>query len=382
MAEESERPQLDPSLQPTDCSASWTDPAAGPGAESFGAAYEGVSLTSESSIAGGETAHLGGDGWSIADDAEEIRSEAEDSALGDDVPESTASLRSSLYQGVQENGRFYHKYKEGKYVLPSDEKEWDRLDLQHHLFLMTTDMKLALAPIVGDPAHVIDLGTGTGIWAIDFAETHPNSQVIGVDLSPQQPEFVPPNCRFEIDDVEEPWTWNQKFDYVHARMMASSIADVPKFFRQCFEHTAPGGWLELQDTHFPLTSQDGTLHEGTALYQWAEKLVSGLRIFQREIATPRYKALMEEAGYVDVTEVQFVWPQNPWPKDKKLKELGRWNLVNMLDGLEGYSMALLTRAHGMSPEEVQVFLSDVRKDMKNPKIHSYWPIYFVYGRKP
>jgi len=57
-------------------------------------------------------------------------------------------------------------------------------------------------------------------------------------------------------------------------------------------------------------------------------------------------------------------------------------LVNSLDGLEGYSMALLTRGLGMSNEEVQVFLADVRKDMKNPRIHAYWPMYFVYGRKP
>lgn len=259
-------------------------------------------------------------------------------------------------------------------MLPSDEAEWDRLDLQHQLFLMTTDLKLGLAPPSGEPENVIDLGTGTGIWAIEYAEQHPESQVIGVDLSPQQPDFVPPNCRFEIDDIEEAWTWNRQFDYVHARMMASSIADVPKFFRQCFENTKPGGWLEMQDTHFPLLSQDGTLSPDTALWQWADKLVKGLQIFQREVATPRYKLLMEEAGYVDVKEVQYVWPQNPWPKDRKLKELGRWNLVNMLDGLEGYSMALLTRAHGMSVEEVQVFLADVRRDMKDTRIHSYWPM--------
>lgn len=33
---------------------------------------------------------------------------------------------------------------------------------------------------------VIDIGTGTGIWAIDFADEHPESEVIGTDLSPIQ----------------------------------------------------------------------------------------------------------------------------------------------------------------------------------------------------
>lgn len=48
-------------------------------------------------------------------------------------------------------------------------------------------------------------GTGTGIWAIDMADTYPAAQVIGTDLSPVQPIFVPPNCRFEVDDFELDW---------------------------------------------------------------------------------------------------------------------------------------------------------------------------------
>lgn len=34
---------------------------------------------------------------------------------------STASLRSSILRSMEENGRKYHGYKEGKYVLPVDE---------------------------------------------------------------------------------------------------------------------------------------------------------------------------------------------------------------------------------------------------------------------
>ena len=40
---------------------------------------------------------------------------------------------------------------------------------------------------------IVDVGTGTGIWAMDFADAHPESQVLGIDLSPIQPRFVPPN---------------------------------------------------------------------------------------------------------------------------------------------------------------------------------------------
>jgi hypothetical protein len=41
-------------------------------------------------------------------------------------------------------------------------------DLQHHLFRLTMEEKLYLSPIKGDVQNVLDIGTGTGVWAIDF----------------------------------------------------------------------------------------------------------------------------------------------------------------------------------------------------------------------
>lgn len=49
----------------------------------------------------------------------------------------------------------------------SAQRESDRLDLQHHLFYLTFGGKLHLAPIER-PRNAVDIGTGTGIWAVDF----------------------------------------------------------------------------------------------------------------------------------------------------------------------------------------------------------------------
>jgi hypothetical protein len=45
-------------------------------------------------------------------------------------------------------------------------------------------------------------------------------------------------------------------------------------------------------------------------------------------------------------------------------------------------MAIFTRFHGWTKEDVEAFVVDVRKEMRDTKIHVYWPIYVVYGRKP
>jgi len=184
-------------------------------------------------------------------DNSDLSSEDADSALGSFQSASSASITSAPYRFRWEHGRRYHALQEDrddkKYLLPNDNMEMDRLDLQHHLFCMTLDA-LHRAPL--DPERVrkaIDLGTGTGIWAIDFADMYPNTQVFGVDLSPIQPEYVPPNCQFYVEDVEKGWSWEPNtFDYVHTRMIISGIKNWPRLIEQAFESLRPGGWLEFQ----------------------------------------------------------------------------------------------------------------------------------------
>ncbi|KAF4777492.1 hypothetical protein HER10_EVM0002621 [Colletotrichum scovillei] len=254
------------------------------------------------------------------------------------IASSSTSLSSSILQHRIENGRTYHKYKEGKYNYPNDEKESDRLDLQHNLYLLTLDYKLGLAPPNENnkAQRVLDIGTGTGLWAIDFGDEHPEAEVLGIDLTPVPTAFVPPNVKFEVDDAEEPWTFSQPFDYIHIRGMTSSIGDWKKFFQKTFNNLKPGGYVELFEGHMRPDCDDGTLTSDHAFIKW----------------------------------------------DPHYKELGEWNLENFLEGIEGWSMAPLTRALQWTKEEVNVFLIQVRNDLKDRRIHAYTPLYLIHARRP
>ena len=76
------------------------------------------------------------------------------------------SIASEIRRGVEENGRTYPAYGQNEYGLPIDEQEQDRNDLQHCKFGLILGDRLHLAPIRDDPANILDLGTGTGIWAM------------------------------------------------------------------------------------------------------------------------------------------------------------------------------------------------------------------------
>ncbi|KAI7759014.1 hypothetical protein LZL87_010009 [Fusarium oxysporum] len=308
-----------------------------------------------------------------------------DSALGDDNASDTTSLRSSILRYREENGRTYHAYKDGAYALPNDEIENERLDiladLQHHLFLLTFEERLHAAPLPKTLNRAFDAGCGTGIWAIEFADEHPECEVIGVDLSPIQPSVIPPNASFYVDDLEESWGYSNKFDFVFARFLTGSILDWPKFFSESYE-------IEMIDIIYPLLSDDDTLTKDSALSKWSELLHDIFTKNGRPMDSAlKYKDQLEAAGFVDVNIVKRKWPLNRWPKDPKHKQIGIWAQQNTLDALAALSLAVFTRPDGQgglgwSKEEVEVFLTDVRKDIKNVNIHSYWPIWSVYATRP
>lgn len=136
-----------------------------------------------------------------------------DSAIETDIL-STMTAPDEFFTFIEENGRTYHSYKASsrfaispithdclpkpslEYLLPNDVREQERMDLQHLLYLETTHGKLFLAPIRENPRRCLDLMTGTGNWAIDFADAYPMCDVLGTDLSPIQPQYVPVNCRY------------------------------------------------------------------------------------------------------------------------------------------------------------------------------------------
>lgn len=313
-----------------------------------------------------------------ADDAHDT-----DSAISIPAP-SLRSLRSSVLDYQRENGHTYHSVSSGKYAYPNDNDEVTRLEIQHNLWLLTLRGALGLCPKVGSARRVLDAGTGSGVWAIDYADAHPEAEVVGVDLSPIQPSLVPPNCRFEVDDLENEWTWAEPFDLILSRAMTGSFSDYEAYIKKAYDALEPGGYLELQELHVPFGCDDGTLTEDSPLYQFGKLPVEASIALGRPLdVAPLHKDRLIKAGFVDVVERQLTWPIGAWAKDKHHKELGYWCHANLDVGLEGgLLMALLTRGMRWSRGEVLAFCDEVRMGLGDPGVHAYIPIYVVYGKKP
>ncbi|KAK0728748.1 S-adenosyl-L-methionine-dependent methyltransferase [Lasiosphaeria miniovina] len=325
--------------------------------------------------AGGASTHVS-PGSAPADEAN-VLVEAEDAAPDDD---DSGSDYSSI------GGSSATTSVASSYLLPNDETEQERLDLTHHVFCLLLNGALCVTQLE-KPQNILDIGTGTGIWAIDISDLHPSATCTPQRLAPlsdrdkHQPE-PDPDAMFQVDDATPEWMFPpDHFDFIHARTLGGAIRDWPALLSSCFEHCRPGGHVELVEGRPDFWCDDGSLTD-MATAKWLAEFRRLAASLDFDIA-PKLPALLAGAGFVDVTTTQRVVPLGTSPKDAHLKEVGRWFRTQFIDmALEAYSLALFTRAGGWANIEFQVLLAKVREELKTNKIHLYTYTAFVTGRKP
>ncbi|KAG8955734.1 hypothetical protein FRC04_007725 [Tulasnella sp. 424] len=143
--------------------------------------------------------------------------------------------------------------------LPGDDLEQSRLDTQHQaiklnlgeLFACPELVRAALAPRDDRRPAILDVGTGSGAWAVDMSKEFPHCDVVGMDLvEPKAGESgpsLPPNCRLEVGDANtycglQP---EASFDVIHKRAAEPGIRDFHGFLYDCARALRPGGVLLL-----------------------------------------------------------------------------------------------------------------------------------------
>ncbi|KAJ4388708.1 hypothetical protein N0V93_006167 [Gnomoniopsis smithogilvyi] len=282
---------------------------------------------------------------------------------------------------VDEFGRQFNAYREGKYLLPNDGDEQDRLGTESRY----TMSQMVVELVFGARLTGSDIGTGTGIWAKQFAREHPRSNVIGTDLSLIQPDDNnPPNLVFEREDSEEAWIFGFPFDYIHWRLMCTCFNDIKSMITRVFEHLVPGGWAEFQDAEFEVVGENSAATAylyNSPYYRWFRAMVAGGASFGRDFRVAnKYKSWMMEAGFVNVVEKVVFVPVNGWPVDQKDQLLGKWHSLDVLRFLDGSKKIL--QAAGYSLDQIPGFLEEVRDSSLDARLRCYVPHYIVYGQRP
>jgi len=254
----------------------------------------------------------------------------------------------------------------GDYYIPNDEEEQLRQQMLHGVYLHLLDNELTTVPLQ-NPEKILDIGTGTGEWAMAMADEFPDAEVIGTDIAKIQPSAAPLNVYFEIDDAEEDggWTWPEnEFNLVHFRSLAGAFTDWSHIYRESFRVLKPGGWVEVIDfdNHSAFLSYFGP---ESAVFPFLDALNDAMkesgRVRNGEHCNPE---LLTKAGFASVTVSEKTIPMGIWPEDKLEQEVGKHFLVAQLCGIEALCIRPLTE-RGWDIEEVRRICSEVTEDVRN-----------------
>ena len=292
-------------------------------------------------------------------------------------------------------------------MLPFDETEKERLDIMHTMIqtIRPRENRLIHAPFRELPpgrtgsqrSRVLDLGCGTGIWALDVAEKYPQTEVLGIDLNRMGPNSLLDNVDIRVPvDYESPWSLGQdSWDLIHLQMGLGSVSSWPSLFRKIFAHLRPGdGWFESVEIDYQPRCNDNSLPQDAKLNQWYYYVSEAYHSIGRKIAYDHeMKRPLEEAGFTEVTHVEYVLPLNSWvPEDQNraTHRAGNWYQIamsafppeNHLFGLEAMSLAPVTKVNNWPVDHVRRLCAEAMEEAIDPRVHAYNVLHITTARKP
>lgn len=259
------------------------------------------------------------------------------------------------------------------YVLPNDMGEVNRLDFQHYM------MRYALRGNYGAPldpriASILDVGSGTGRWSMEMAQTFPNANVIGVDITAPQAasdasDARPDNFTFVTGNILERLPFDDgSFDYVHQRYMIGAIPlDAwPHAIAELTRVTRRGGWVEVVEA--------GTSLGGGPALQQADAWVAAVlarRHLDIHLAT-RLASWLGEAGLSGVVERRLDLPLGAY--GGRVGGLVETDYFAAVDAMRAPVVAL-----GMATEADYMSIAQAARE-EVQRGGCVFPVYVVYGQ--
>ncbi|KAL3458002.1 S-adenosyl-L-methionine-dependent methyltransferase [Aspergillus heterothallicus] len=297
---------------------------------------------------------------------DEDEPEADSDTDSDEISiKSTKSFEAQNIEYVAENGR---RYCNDTYFMPNDEAEQTRLNITHQICLILFDGKLTNVPLAKQSPRILDIGTGTGDWAIEISAEYPGATIIATDIGVFDnglgSTIELPNVSFQLDDARDEWTYHEPFDLIHLRGLAGAFSDWSSLYKQAFRHLTPGGYIEIVDAD-PAADSVSFPDSGDS---YLNIFASAMRSAAEAAGHPRdlghlCPSVLSAAGFIDVRVKERTIPIGLWPTDAREKTLGKMGLIALLEGVEAYSLRQLTATGNWTAEAVRDLCEKVKMEV-------------------
>ena len=158
------------------------------------------------------------------------------------------------------------------------------------------------------PAHVVDLGCGTGNVTRLLAARWPTATVLGVDASAEMLAAAaaePSAIRWERADAAA-WSPRQPVDVLFSNAALQWLGDHPALFARLAGLIAPGGVLAVQMPHNHYAASHTVMAEAAAAGPWAEVLRPLAGRFPVAEPAAYYDLLAPLARNLDIWETEYL----------------------------------------------------------------------------
>ena len=251
-------------------------------------------------------------------------------------------------------------------------QEIGRRDFQHHLLRQA--LRGAYVAPVGEPVAVLDVGCGTGRWALELAERFPQARIAGVDRVPPAalaaPGARPANLVFVAADVRDGLPFaDATFDFVHMRLLLGAVPAVrwPGIVRELVRVTRLGGWVELVEGD--LARGGGPAQD--ALNDWSIRASLSYGVDPRLGA--RIGDLLRDAGLSGVETRELILPIGD-----ASGRLGAMMAVEFLAGVEALRAEIVTRQIA-TPREIDQAVAAMTFEMTRWRYVQ--PFHLAFGQR-
>ncbi|KAF9564595.1 S-adenosyl-L-methionine-dependent methyltransferase [Agrocybe pediades] len=273
------------------------------------------------------------------------------------------------------------------YLLPADHDEVQRSDIHHRLLQFVFSGKNYVGPVrealqFGQQRRVLDIGTGSGSWAIDIADEFPRAEVVAVDLAPIQPRHVPPNCT-QLCDIDQ---WNIPypdgyFDFIHARSIHIGIHNYPRFLHEIARLLRPGGLVLLVEPTLnpsPPPPPHQPMRGWVAFWETYRACLARLNI---DITVPERLAdlLAATSAFERIIVQEGNIPVGFWPQDPHLLTVGQLQWMDYELFLPAVRPLFLHC--GLPPSTVEMLIRDAQHDLYHPSYDVSSLIHIAYASR-
>ncbi len=233
--------------------------------------------------------------------------------------------------------------------------------------------------------RILDVGCGTGGWAIEVAKTNPHISVVGIDISNAMIDYaraqateqqVADRVEFRVMDALQMLEFpGDYFDLTNMRLGIGWVRtwDWPKLISEMLRVTCPGGVIRL-------TESDNSHPSSPMLRKWNDLVIRSLykagSLFEQEVngLTAHIAPLLTQYGVQHVqTRSYSMEYQGGTPQGQAFCE-------DVSSAMK--TSRLFLQKWGGIPADYDAITAQAEQEMQQPDFHVTWNIITTWGTKP